>query len=65
MLDALDECIAELHKLAKEFGGMSKALRIKIDRLQSELEGTCAELEMEQNATKEERVKDNKGNILA
>jgi len=37
-LEALDEHIAELHKLAKEFGGMSEMLRNEVCRLQGEFE---------------------------
>ena len=56
-LEALDERIAELHKLAEEFGGTSEALRIEICRLQGELEEARVELEAERNAAKEERVR--------
>ncbi|KAI9511096.1 hypothetical protein F5148DRAFT_1009987 [Russula earlei] len=53
--ESLQECRAELHKLAGEFEVVNEDLMHEIGRLRVDLEGARAELEAEQKATVQER----------
>lgn len=55
--ESLQERKEELHKLAWEFEGANKAMSDKIGRLQVELDRTRSELEAEQKAAEEERLR--------
>ena len=55
--ESLQERKGELHELAGEFEGANKALSDNIGRLQIELDGARSELEAEQKAAEEERLR--------